>query len=468
MSSVVLHRWSFEGQESGVAVYLDPFGLSPGNPGGNGDIDGDGGRGWTYTRWTSPEREIGFPATELVPSWTANTPPGAWLEVELQARTMGGALTKWYCMGRWAEGDTDIHRTSLPGQGDQDGDVAVDTFVATRPIVAYRIRITLYGEGASIRSIGVMASAVPPGGPASAVSTTVTGTAGAGTAPAGRPLADESPDQVPALEPASAANTTMAAEATHATLTAAALLAAPATPAANAQDALDAQDAQLTRIARLAQDARSARAPRAEAAGVELNVPRRSQKVHAGHQPQWDGGGESWCSPASFTMVLGYWGRGPSPEDLEWVSPDDPCPGVDHAARDMYDHGYQGTGNWPFGVAYAGRYGLEGFVTRLRSLSELELFICAGIPVITSQSFKEHELPGSGYSTSGHIMVVTGITPAGDVIANDPAAPSDETVRRVYPREAFQNVWLRGSSSGGIVHVVHPPDVPLPLSEGNW
>ena len=30
--------------------------------------------------------------------------------------------------------------------------------------------------------------------------------------------------------------------------------------------------------------------------------------------------------------------------------------------------------------------------------------------MITSQSFREHELPGSGYSTGGHIMVVIGFT----------------------------------------------------------
>ncbi|WP_433423521.1 C39 family peptidase [Microtetraspora malaysiensis] len=388
VSSVVLHRWSFEGQESGVASYLDVFG-----PSGIRNDDADGGTSWPYIRWTSEEREIGFPATQLVPSWTANTPPGSWLQVELRARTATGAHTKWYCMGRWAEGDADIHRTSLPGQGDQDGDVAVDTFVAARPVVAYQVRVTLYGAGGRVRSVNVMASAVPPGGPASA---------GRGPAPALTNGAH--PDTVSPPRTAS----------------------------------------------------------------VELNVPRHSQMTHPGHHPEWDGGGESWCSPASFTMVLGYWERGPAPDELAWVSSDDPCPSVDHAARDMYDHSYQGTGNWPFGVAYAGRYGLEGFVTRLRSVSELELFVRAGIPVITSQSFKEHELPGSGYSTSGHIMVVVGVTPTGDVIANDPAAPSDEAVRRVYPREAFENVWLRGSSSGGIVHVVHPPDVPLPLSEGNW
>lgn len=352
-----------------MATYLDPF--------GNG-VE----HAWPYVRWTSPERRIGFPATELVPSWTASAPPGSWLEVELQARTERGTTTKWYVMGRWAESDADIHRTSLPGQGDDDGDVAVDTLVATRPFTAYRVRATLYGSGGQLRAINVLASAVPR------------------------------------------------------------------------------RDRQAPR--------RPADGGRCLAAGVELEVPCRSQKVHAGHYPQWDGGGDSWCSPASFTMVLEYWGRGPAPGDLEWVRPDDPCPAVDHAARDMYDHSYQGTGNWPFGVAYAGRYGLDGFVTRLRSLNELGRLIVAGIPVITSQSFKEHELPGAGYSTGGHIMVVRGFTPEGDVIANDPAAPTDEGVRRVYPRAAFEDVWLCGARSGGLAHIIHPPEFPLPRSEGNW
>ncbi|MFC4585817.1 C39 family peptidase [Sphaerisporangium corydalis] len=343
--------------------YLDPFG---------GETTT-----WPYTRWTSGEREIGFAATELVPSWTGDAPKGAWLRIELRARTTGGALTKWYDMGRWAEGGGDIHRTSLPGQGDGDGDVVVDTFVAARPVTAYTLRITLHGEDAAVRSVAVMASAVP----------------------------------------------------TRAS--------APASPPGAGPE-------------------------------VDLEVPPRSQMTHTGHHPEWGGGGASWCSPASMTMVLQYWGRGPVPEDLAFVDAGDPCPAVDHAARDMYDHSYQGTGNWPFGVAYAGRYGLSGFVTRLRSLTEVERFIRAGIPVITSQSFKEHELPGSGYSTSGHLMVVTGFTASGDVIANDPAAPSDETVKRTYPRAAFENVWLRTTSSGGIVHVIHPPGIPLPPSEGNW
>src|SRR5687767_15054013 len=97
LGRVVLHRFApAEPYESGSSGYHDPF--------------GHGQATWEFLRWTSEEREIGFPATELVPSWTARTPPGGWLEVELRARTADGTLTRWYVMGRWAEGDADIHR----------------------------------------------------------------------------------------------------------------------------------------------------------------------------------------------------------------------------------------------------------------------------------------------------------------------------------------------------------------------
>jgi hypothetical protein len=110
-------------------------------------------------------------------------------------------------------------------------------------------------------------------------------------------------------------------------------------------------------------------------------------------------------------------------------------------------------------------------VTRLRSLTEVEQFIKVGIPLVVSVSFKEHELEGAGYDTHGHLLTVIGFTEDGDVISNDPAShmvASNEEVRTVYGREQFENAWL--PTSGGIVYVIHPPDVPLPPSpaEANW
>ncbi|MFD1662467.1 peptidase C39 family protein [Streptomyces caeni] len=187
----------------------------------------------------------------------------------------------------------------------------------------------------------------------------------------------------------------------------------------------------------------------------ELAVPRFSQEIHKGQYPQYDNGGEAWCSPTSSQMVIEYWGRRLTPEQLSWVDPSYADPQVCHAARFTYDYQYQGCGNWPFNAAYAATFrDLQGVVTRLSSLTDLETLIAAGIPAITSQSFLKEELTGAGYGTSGHLMTVIGFTDGGDVIANDPASPSDEAVRRVYNRREWENIWLRTkryNSSGKVV-----------------
>lgn len=176
----------------------------------------------------------------------------------------------------------------------------------------------------------------------------------------------------------------------------------------------------------------------------ELTVPRYSQNTHVGQYPEYDNGGEAWCSPTSSQMIVEYWGREPSAADLAWVNPDYADPQVCHAARSTYDHQYSGCGNWPFNAAYAAAYpDLNAVVTRLRSLTDLEALIRAGIPAITSQSFRKEELTGAGYGTAGHLMTVIGFTPDGDVIANDPASPTNDAVRRVYRRREWENIWLR-------------------------
>jgi hypothetical protein len=63
-------------------------------------------------------------------------------------------------------------------------------------------------------------------------------------------------------------------------------------------------------------------------------------------------------------------------------------------------------------------------------------------------------------------MTVIGFTAAGDVIANDPASPGDDAVRRVYKRREWENIWLRTkrydangkvrSGTGGICYIYWP------------
>ncbi|GGT47036.1 peptidase C39 family protein [Streptomyces purpureus] len=201
----------------------------------------------------------------------------------------------------------------------------------------------------------------------------------------------------------------------------------------------------------------------------ELTVPRYSQNTHVGQYPEYDNGGEAWCSPTSSQMIVEYWGRRPTAEQLAWVNPAFDDPQVCHAARYTYDYQYGGCGNWPFNAAYAATYPeMSAVVTRLRSLTELESLIRVGIPVITSQSFRKEELTGAGYGTAGHLMTVIGFTADGDVIANDPASPNNDAVRRVYLRREWENIWLRTnrynasgkvvSGTGGVCYLYWPAE----------
>ena len=212
-------------------------------------------------------------------------------------------------------------------------------------------------------------------------------------------------------------------------------------------------------------------------AGVvrDLAVPQLSQEIHRGHFPEYDNGGEAWCSPTSTAMVLDYWrSQGHSSSGPTALQLGD-FPGaahvdgqVDYAARYVYDWNYQGAGNWPDNTAYAASFaGMNGFVTRLRSLAEAERFVANGIPLVASINGK---LPGFLFrKTSGHLLVIRGFTATGDVITNDPAVFADSDAKVVYGRADFEKVWLEGSA--GIVYVIYPDGVPLPSPEGpnpNW
>lgn len=133
------------------------------------------------------------------------------------------------------------------------------------------------------------------------------------------------------------------------------------------------------------------------------------------------------CSPTSLAMVLDFWGI---KEETEGV------------ALAVQDRTSQLFGNWPANTGYAASKGLDARVARLSSLTDLESEIAQGRPVAVSVTFKEGELPGAPIKkTAGHLMVVAGFTPEGDIVAYDPAGADRAQVRRVYPRAAFHKVW---------------------------
>jgi hypothetical protein len=200
-----------------------------------------------------------------------------------------------------------------------------------------------------------------------------------------------------------------------------------------------------------------------------LGVPRYSQMIHRGQYPQYGGGGQAWCSPTALSMILGYYRSLPSPVNYSWVSKRYADRWVDHVARVVYDYGYRGAGNWAFNTAYAANLTHDAFVTRLRNLREAERFIARGIPVAASISFSRGQLGGAPISsTAGHLVVIVGFTRNGNVVVNDPAAPSNASVRRIYDRGQFERAWLRRSS--GTVYVVRDAAHPLPkrYSNRNW
>ena len=202
--------------------------------------------------------------------------------------------------------------------------------------------------------------------------------------------------------------------------------------------------------------------------GIVLDVPRFSQMIHGGRYPQYDNGGEAWCSPTSTSMVLGYYDSLPGAKSYRWVPEGYQDPWVAYAARMTYDYTYEGTGNWPFNTAYAAPRVGKAFVTRLRSLREAEKFIAAGIPLIASITFSSGQLTGAPISsTAGHLLVIVGFTEDGDVVVNDPAGRDSSAVRRTYDRAQFERAWL--PRSGGLVYVIRDGAHPLPEgNQSNW
>ena len=199
---------------------------------------------------------------------------------------------------------------------------------------------------------------------------------------------------------------------------------------------------------------------------VDLGVPQYSQEIHHGDFPQYDNGGEAWCSPTSTSMVVAYWTQktghnySPTPAEYSWVtaalpSPPHQDPWVDFTAREVYDYHYNGAGNWPFNAAYAASRGLVADVTQLHNLAEAEPFLKAGIPLVASVAWNSNKLDTGIKSTNGHLLVIEGFTADGTkVIVNDPASIDDSKVKHFYDREQFERAWI--PASGGIVYVIRP------------
>ena len=194
-----------------------------------------------------------------------------------------------------------------------------------------------------------------------------------------------------------------------------------------------------------------------------VELPQCSQMIYPD-------GGNVWCSPTCVSMVLARWLKDASPCE----------PRVRAAVNGVYDHVYRGHGNWPFNTAYAFHAAhrpawiqhaaehapaadLEAYVFRLPDLAAAEPWLAAGIPLVLSYGWRQGELTGAPIATSsGHLVVLAGFDRRGDPIIHDPAAPSNETVRRTYRRDQIERLWL--SHSAGTTYAIHPAGHPTPLA----
>jgi peptidase C39-like protein len=167
------HEWSGPAYVTGR---FDGLGLGPGglritHPAGTVEHSEPGlgtTKTYDYGTWTSPVFRPGFDATQLIASWNAQTPARTWLEVEAKGHTSTGVETTWYVMGRWASGDSDIQRTSVDGQSDDNASVDVDTLATKTGVTlrSYQLRVSLYREAGTrvtptLSTLGAMTSNVP-------------------------------------------------------------------------------------------------------------------------------------------------------------------------------------------------------------------------------------------------------------------------------------------------------------------
>jgi hypothetical protein len=123
------------------------------------------GRRYESGSWQSPWTEPGFGLTELIASWDARTPGSSWVEVSVRGRTATDRVSSWDVLGRWADSDRFVRRTSVAGQGDDLADVNVDTWQAGSAFEAWQLRVTLMrvpgAKSPRLDAVGAMASRLP-------------------------------------------------------------------------------------------------------------------------------------------------------------------------------------------------------------------------------------------------------------------------------------------------------------------
>ncbi len=212
------------------------------------------------------------------------------------------------------------------------------------------------------------------------------------------------------------------------------------------EDGLSAPDIRALGLSYAGERSSVADFPSGDPSMWNMDVP----EVPAYSQMVYPDGGKVWCSPTCLTMIEDYWRK-----------PAGPC--EDRIRRNVagvYDNVYRGYGNWAFNTAFASSNadGMDAFPVRFSSLSQLEPWIAAGVPVAMSVSWNNDDgraLTGAPIpKSSGHLTLLVGFDAAGNPVMHEPASPDAASVRRTYLRSELEARWI--SASGGMAYIVYP------------
>ncbi len=172
--------------------------------------------------------------------------------------------------------------------------------------------------------------------------------------------------------------------------------------------------------------------PRSDWSGV-WPVPYKSQKSD---DPRMK---SSLCSPTTTYMALSYSGA--------------TLPELEDFSKRVYDKRFDMFGVWPRAVAAASERGLPGYVSRIRSWGHLRAVLAKGYLVGASIRFKKDDLRRPpAYTTAGHLTLIRGVLPTGEIVTNDPAFDQGEGF--TWLPEDFEKAWF---GKGGVAYIFEEP-----------
>lgn len=166
---------------------------------------------------------------------------------------------------------------------------------------------------------------------------------------------------------------------------------------------------------------------------IQIPVPFRSQMSESSEIAR------RICSPTSVAMLLDH-------NDIDVATTT--------VADLLHDPDENIYGNWCRAIQGAHVLGLAGHLERFTDLEGAEQTLLQGQPLIISIRAEPGDLLAAPYTkTTGHLLVLTGVTAKGDFRVNDPAAKTAEAGVATYPRAALHKTWIQ---NGGTAYVLYP------------